>query len=484
MGKELELNERRAVVVGICEARAPYVTFPIIYAKYSDAMKYANRTRKQLSFVLVRADPGQDLQYLKRRITEGRDFATLTWHEFMWQTIGNYLKRTGIPVNFGITIILGFIVGAAVSGQTFYIFVLDNLKQFGALKAIGVGNGTILMMILLQAGVVAAIGYAFGIGLCAAFFEITSRVGLVHLRGFTLPWEVVVGTAGIVLIIAAIASVASIRRVMVLDPRSYSAAEGETWGSSHADRRLRSYGRRLRRLRIAPGRDLHPKSSRISPAAVARCASYSGSRIHFGAGEMTFSSDRREAGKRSLIPRIIAAILAPTEGSVEVLGQTLTRMRSRDLVAFRRANIGFIFQQYNRLPALTAAENAARGAAVVAGINSSRAEKAALVLDRLGIRARMPEASPATLWRAAAARRHRACLDRRAEADRLRRTDGGARCHVRHGGHGVDARRRPHFRPRRHRRHSRQPHFGFADRITRMDDGRILGIRTTASRGD
>jgi putative ABC transport system permease protein len=217
VGKELELNERRAVVVGICEARAPYVTFPIIYAKYSDAMKYANRTRKQLSFVLVRANPGQDLQYLKRRITEETGLATLTWHEFMWQTIGYYLKRTGIPVNFGITIILGFIVGAAVSGQTFYIFVLDNLKQFGALKAIGVGNGTILMMILLQAGVVAAIGYAFGIGLCAAFFEITSRVA-VHLRGFTLPWEVVVGTAGIVLIIAAIASVASIRRVMVLDP--------------------------------------------------------------------------------------------------------------------------------------------------------------------------------------------------------------------------------------------------------------------------
>ena len=217
VGKELELNERRAVVVGICEARAPYVTFPIMYAKYSDAMRYANRTRKQLSFVLVRADPGQDLQLLKRRINDETGLAALTWREFMWQTIGYYLKRTGIPVNFGITIILGFIVGAAVSGQTFYIFVLENLKQFGALKAIGVRNGTILMMILLQAGLVAAIGYAFGIGLCAAFFEITSRIA-VHLRGFALPWEVVAGTAAIVLIIAGIASIASIRRVMVLDP--------------------------------------------------------------------------------------------------------------------------------------------------------------------------------------------------------------------------------------------------------------------------
>ncbi|MBK8176053.1 MAG: ABC transporter permease [Rhodospirillales bacterium] len=217
VGKEIELNERRAVIVGICEARAPYVTFPIIYTKYTDAMKYSNRTRKQLSFVLVRAEPGEDISTLKERISKETGLAALTWNEFMWQTIGYYMKRTGIPVNFGITIILGFIVGAAVSGQTFYIFVLENLKQFGALKAIGVGNGTILTMILLQAGLIAVIGYALGIGLCAAFFEITSRIA-VHLRGFALPWEVVAGTAGIVLIIAAIASLASIRRVMVLDP--------------------------------------------------------------------------------------------------------------------------------------------------------------------------------------------------------------------------------------------------------------------------
>ena len=59
-------------------------------------------------------------------------------------------------------------------GQTFYIFVLENLRQFGALKAMGVANLTILRMVLLQAMVVAGIGYAIGIGLCAGFFEITS----------------------------------------------------------------------------------------------------------------------------------------------------------------------------------------------------------------------------------------------------------------------------------------------------------------------
>ena len=130
---------------------------------------------------------------------------------------GYFLKRTGIPVNFGITVALGFIVGAAVVGQTFYIFVLENLRQFGSLKAMGVANHTILRMVLLQAAVVATTGYSIGIGLCAGFFEVTSRASI-NLRAFELPWQVAVGTAVAVFVIIVIASLASIRRVMVVDP--------------------------------------------------------------------------------------------------------------------------------------------------------------------------------------------------------------------------------------------------------------------------
>jgi putative ABC transport system permease protein len=130
--------------------------------------------------------------------------------------VEHYLTRTGIPVNFGITVALGFIVGAAVAAQTFYIFVLENLRQFGALKAIGVTDRQILGMVLLQATVVAAIGYALGIGLCALFFESTND--LTALRGFVLHWQVVAGTAAAVLAIMVLSSIASIRRVFVLDP--------------------------------------------------------------------------------------------------------------------------------------------------------------------------------------------------------------------------------------------------------------------------
>jgi len=170
-----------------------------------------------LSFVLVHARQSEDIHLLAQRITTDTGLKALTWRDFTWATISYYLRRTGIPVNFGITVALGFIVGAAVVGQTFYIFVLENLRQFGALKAMGVANLTILQMVLLQAIVVASTGYSIGIGLCAGFFEITSRLSI-NLRAFELPWQVAVGTAVAVFVIIVIASLASIRRVMVVDP--------------------------------------------------------------------------------------------------------------------------------------------------------------------------------------------------------------------------------------------------------------------------
>lgn len=217
LGKVIELNDHRAVIVGISEASPPFTTFPVVYTKYSNAMNYIGRTRKQMSFVLVHARQNEDIQLLARRIASDTGLKALVWRDFAWATIGYYLKRTGIPVNFGITVALGFIVGAAVVGQTFYIFVLENLRQFGSLKAMGVANRTILRMVLLQAIVVAGTGYSIGIGLCAGFFEITSRVSI-NLRAFELPWQVAAGTALAVFLIIVIASLASIRRVMVVDP--------------------------------------------------------------------------------------------------------------------------------------------------------------------------------------------------------------------------------------------------------------------------
>ena len=110
--------------------------------------------------------------------------------------------------------------------------------------------------------------------------------------------------------------------------------------------------------------------------------------LEIPAGELTMLVGPSGCGKTTLIS-IIAGILGPTTGEVETCGKPLTRMSDAEKVAFRRSNIGFIFQQYNLLPALTAAENAAIPL-VAAGMPIARAAApAAAILDRIGMGAHL-----------------------------------------------------------------------------------------------
>src|SRR5205823_12600014 len=116
-----------------------------------------------------------------------------TTDEFRWDSVVYYLENTGIPINFGITISIALVVGTVVAGQTFYLFTVENLKQFGALKAIGVTNSRLVGMILLQALIAGAIGFSLGTGMAACFFELTTKT--LAMRGIVLVWQTVVLTA-------------------------------------------------------------------------------------------------------------------------------------------------------------------------------------------------------------------------------------------------------------------------------------------------
>jgi putative ABC transport system permease protein len=215
LGKTFEMNDHRAKVVGIVDASAPFATFPVFYTRYSQALNYVGRERKLLSFVLVKGAPGVPFDVIKQRINAATGLKALTSQDFGWLTIRYYLKHTGIPINFGLTVAIAIIVGTVVAGMTFYLFTLENLKQFGALKAMGTTNRRLIGMILLQAIVVGGVGYAVGMGLSATFFVVARTDAT---RGFVMLWQTMLGTAGVVLFIVTLASLLSIRKVLVLEP--------------------------------------------------------------------------------------------------------------------------------------------------------------------------------------------------------------------------------------------------------------------------
>ena len=216
LGRTLEMNDHKVTIVGISDASAPFVSLPVLHTRYSEAVNFVGRERTDLSFIIARPQPGISPEALTAAIGARTGLRARTTNEFMWDCIDYYLRNTGIPVNFGITIAVALVVGTVVAGQTFYLFTVENLRQFGALKAIGVTNARLMGMILLQAASVAALGFALGTGMAATFFEITLQN--LATRGIVLMWQCVALTGVCILFVTIVASVLSIRRVLVLEP--------------------------------------------------------------------------------------------------------------------------------------------------------------------------------------------------------------------------------------------------------------------------
>ncbi len=107
-----------------------------------------------------------------------------------------------------------------------------------------------------------------------------------------------------------------------------------------------------------------------------------------GFGELTFIVGPSGCGKTTLIS-VVAGLLDADEGALHVLATDMGALSGNERLAFRRQNVGFVFQQYNLLPALTAAENVAVPL-LVAGIKRAEAiERAKELLARVDLGSRL-----------------------------------------------------------------------------------------------
>jgi putative ABC transport system permease protein len=214
VGDHVSINDNDAVVAGTYRASKEFFWDPVVYTTYSRALSWAPRERKLLNFILVKARPGTDLTALAAQVRRTTGLSAFTTVAFDRKTTWDLLGRTGILINFGITIALGFVIGALIAGQTFYMFVLDNLRHFGALKAMGAGNGTIARMIFLQTAVAGLLAYGVGLAGACASGMVAPHVGL----AFRMPWQVpVVGIAAI-LVCCGLAAALSLLRILTLEP--------------------------------------------------------------------------------------------------------------------------------------------------------------------------------------------------------------------------------------------------------------------------
>ena len=216
IGSEFELNDNRGVIVGIAKVNTSglYGT-PTLYTTYSRAVQYLPNPRYTISYVLVEPQSAGDIKAIKDQV-QALGYLALTKEEFMKRTADFFVYKTGGGTNMLIMMLISFIVGLSISGQTFYTFILENLERFGALKAIGARSRDLVMMILFQTTFTSLTGYGLGIGLSVltiwlARARLPSYAAMLSFGNLALGFVMVA-------VIAAISSYVGVRRVLRIDP--------------------------------------------------------------------------------------------------------------------------------------------------------------------------------------------------------------------------------------------------------------------------
>jgi putative ABC transport system permease protein len=218
IGDVLKLNDRRAVIVGFCRAKKGFESNAVLYTTFDNAVNFTPVGRERISFILVKAQDSDDVPAVAARIDALGDMVALTSMQFVQRSITWVLKETGIGINFGITIFLGFAVGVALSAAIFYQFTLENLKHFAVLKAMGAGSLRLVSMVLTQAVVAGAIGFGIGIGVTAVFSLMIQKSANQTELDSILPWQLIAGSGAAMLVCILLACVFSLKKVITVSP--------------------------------------------------------------------------------------------------------------------------------------------------------------------------------------------------------------------------------------------------------------------------
>lgn len=216
IGTEFELNDHRAVIVGIAAvASSGLFGIPTLYTTYNRAVQYIPSTRFTTAFILVEPKSAADVPYIEAQVAS-LGYRALTADEFI-NRIGHwYTFETGGGMNMLMMAAISFVVGLSISGQTFYTFILENEEKFGALKAIGAKGRELVYMILFQATFTAFTGLGLGIGLCTVMIFL-GRLRLPDYAAMITLTNLLVALV-MVIIIAAVSSYVGVRRVLRIEP--------------------------------------------------------------------------------------------------------------------------------------------------------------------------------------------------------------------------------------------------------------------------
>jgi putative ABC transport system permease protein len=210
-----EVNGRRARVVGFTKRIRSFSTTPYVFTSFKNAVRYTGVGDDQAQYVLVKTDAGADVARVKAAIAARVDGVDVYTTAEMSRRIQIYwMFTTGAGVGILIAAVMGLVVGVVVVAQTIYATVMDHIREFGTLKAIGASNRYLYRVLIRQAVLSAVIGYAVGIIACYVIVWVARDAAVPML----LPWQLAVGMFVLTVVMCVSAALLSINRVTRIEP--------------------------------------------------------------------------------------------------------------------------------------------------------------------------------------------------------------------------------------------------------------------------
>ncbi len=214
IGERREISGHRAEVVALTTGIRSFTTSPFVFTNLDSARLYTSMPAGSLSYVLVDAAPGVDVEELRDRIGALPHVDAYTGAEMSERTQEYWSSRTGVGTGFFTNAVLAVIVGLVVVGQILYNGTLEHIREYGTLKAMGARNSAIVRVILYQALITAAVGFLLG-----GVLSLGARAALAsnHLTVDLSP-GLALATALLTAGMCSAAALLSVFKVMRLDP--------------------------------------------------------------------------------------------------------------------------------------------------------------------------------------------------------------------------------------------------------------------------
>jgi putative ABC transport system permease protein len=220
LGSLWELNlfrEQSFKLVGLSREALSFTTIPVIFTSYNQVDRSLMGTdfEGKTSFIVVKLkDPARLDQAARSLRAALPDNDVYTKQGFINRTVNYWTVQTGMGMAFFLTAILAVLIGGAIVGQTIYAGTIEHLRDYGTLKAMGAQNSDINLVILTQAAVSAALGFAIGVIVTFASRHGIESAGVM----MQLPLLLLAVVFVIVMVTCLAAAHISVRKVKTLDP--------------------------------------------------------------------------------------------------------------------------------------------------------------------------------------------------------------------------------------------------------------------------